>query len=77
MNAIKQATRQIDKAVKEGLRVCWNEYLNAHYNHRSITEEQWKRFSEIQHATYLIKDTESMARCRKWLESGDDEDAWS
>jgi hypothetical protein len=42
-----------------------------------ITETQWREFSEIQHATFLIVDEESLVRYRLWEASGDDEDAWS
>lgn len=44
---------------------------------KDITEEQWERFSEIQCAEYLVVDDESISRCREWIKSGDDEDAWS
>lgn len=37
----------------------------------------WAEFSNIQHASSLIVDEESMERFKKWLESGDDKDAWS
>jgi hypothetical protein len=38
---------------------------------------QWKKFSEIQFATYLAVDQESLDRFYLWIETGDDEDAWA
>jgi hypothetical protein len=37
----------------------------------------WKRFSEIQHANFLIIDGDAIERFVKWIETGDDNEAWS
>ena len=42
-----------------------------------IDHDKWLRFSEIQCATNLVIDKYSIARYRLWLQSGNDEDAWS
>ena len=55
---------------------AYNDYFEIDDLPEDITEEQWKKFSEIQYATYLHVDRESVERCRGWLKSGNDEDAW-
>jgi len=42
-----------------------------------IDQDKWLRFSEIQCAVNLVIDKHSIARYRLWIESGNDEDAWS
>lgn len=42
-----------------------------------MNEAKWLEFSEIQEATCLEKDSAAIKRFEKWLESGNDEDAWS
>ena len=37
----------------------------------------WKKFSEIQCATWMHPNKESMDRFTLWLKTGDDNDAWS
>ena len=40
-------------------------------------EKKWREFSEIQCATWIYVDKESLTRFIKWIISGDDEEAWS
>lgn len=40
-------------------------------------EEKWKEFSNIQCAEYLIIDSESMNRFRRWVKTENPDDAWS
>jgi len=42
-----------------------------------IDQEKWIEFSEIQCASNLVKEPFSVARFKQWLDSGDDDDAWS
>ncbi len=53
--------------------------LDTPYSKISITVLRilWGRFSEIQEAVFLICDKESVERFKEWVESGDDNDAWS
>lgn len=37
----------------------------------------WEEFSNVQAASDLLKDQETMARFEAWLVSGKDDDAWS
>lgn len=37
----------------------------------------WKKFSDIQHATFLILNNENKERFLEWIVSGNDDDAWS
>lgn len=39
--------------------------------------EKYQRFCEIQSATCLMVDPETVARFRLWLDTGKDEDAWA
>lgn len=40
-------------------------------------DELWSEFSEIQCASWLIIDRESVSRFKDWMKSGDPDDAWS
>ena len=39
--------------------------------------EKWIEFSEIQCASWIVVDKESMRRFEKWKETGDPDEAWS
>ncbi len=39
--------------------------------------DDWLAFSEIQHASRLVVDDESVARFRKWRTTHNSDDAWS
>ena len=42
-----------------------------------VNSNLWAKFSEIQCATCISPDAGSVERFLEWIESGDDEDAWS
>jgi ssDNA-binding Zn-finger/Zn-ribbon topoisomerase 1 len=42
-----------------------------------LCEDKWRRFSEIQCATWIERTDESVERFSKWIKTGDDEEAWS
>lgn len=37
----------------------------------------WRRFSKVQCAEYLVVDKDSLDRFNLWIETGNDNDAWS
>ncbi len=42
-----------------------------------LARDDWLAFSEIQLATCLVVDDESVARFRKWRTTNNPDDAWS
>ena len=42
-----------------------------------VNEDLWRKFSNIQHAEYIVVDEESMKRFLLWRQTGNEEDAWS
>ena len=44
---------------------------------KELEEKLWIQFSNIQCASYIVQDEESIKRFNKWLSTGDDEEAWT
>ena len=42
-----------------------------------IIAKEWAEFSHIQQAHWLVIDDQNIARCKRWLETGNNKDAWA
>lgn len=48
-----------------------------HYLSEEALEVLWRKFSEIQCASWMGLSKEEISRFQDWIISGDDDDAWS